>query len=123
MNKVSNVTAQIVELELQRGATTPQIGIRLKLESGAFLDWTTIHQLHLWVRNQVGNIVLKLSIDAGLVVRTPDGGAVNTLLVLEDTVMLPSSPSYSYDARLYLTESENFFPFKGPLRVVEYISE
>lgn len=123
MTKASNVTAQIVEIELQRGTTTPQVGICLKLDGGNYLDWTNIHQLHLWVRNQVGNIVLKLSINDGLAIKTPEGGDINTLLVLEDTISIPPSTSYSYDARLYLTETENFIPFKGPLRVVEYISE
>lgn len=123
MTKVSNVTAKTVEIELQRGATTPKVGIRLKLADGSYLDWTTVHQLHMWVRNQVGTVVLKLSIGEGLDIQTPEGGPINTLLVLNGVIAIPSSPSYEYDARLYLTETENFIPFKGPLRVVEYISE
>lgn len=118
----SNVVAQRVDLEIQRGATTPQISFRLKQKDGSYLDFTTIYAFRMAIRNQAGKVILELEIGGGLTITTPAGGANNTMLVMDHVYEIPPSTSYSYDTRLFLTEFENFVPSKGAVKIIETIT-
>lgn len=123
MSELSNVTAARISLKLQRGATEPKPAFRFRQEDGSFLDLTTVHQVHLWIRNQAKAIVLQLSVGEGLAIMSPDGLSDNSLLVISDEIQLPPATGYTYDAKIFLTETDYFYIARGPLEVVEYITE
>lgn len=123
MSELSNVTAARVSLKLQRGATEPKPAFRFRQEDGTYLDLTTVHQVHLWIRNQAKAIVLQLVTGDGLSIMSPSGLSDNSLLVIDDEIQLPPTSGYTYDVKIFLTETDYFYISRGPVEVVEYITE
>lgn len=123
MSELSNVTAARVSLRLQRGATEPKPAFRFRQTDGTYLDLTTVHAVHLWIRNQAKAIVLRLVTGDGLSIMSPEGFTDNSLLVIDDEIQLPPTSGYTYDVKIFLTEVDYFFIARGPVEVVEYISE
>lgn len=123
MSQLSNVTAARISLKLQRGATEPKPAFRFKQEDGSYLDLTTVHQVHLWVRNQAKAIVLQLAIGEGLDIMSPEGLSDNSLLVITNEIQLPPATGNTFDVKIFLTENDYFYIARGPAEVVGYISE
>lgn len=123
MSELSNVTAARVSLRLQRGATEPKPAFRFRQTDGTYLDLTTVHGIHLWIRNQAKAIVLQLTTTDGLSIMSPTGLTDNSLLVIGDEIQLPPASGYTYDVKIFLTETDYFYIVRGAAEVVEYISE